>query len=733
MTEHRTALLRTLATFAVAAIIGVVAWLTAPEHAFPQAAPFNAYSVGTLGGNCAAQGSVMVQTSGGRSICLGAGLNGQVLKSGGAGADVGWLTVTGTGTVTSVGATVPAFMAISGSPITAAGTLGFTFNTENQNLVLAGPTTGAAAVPAFRALVGADIPAINLAGSGNGGVTGQLPLSTGVSGTLSLTSQVAGVLPIANGGTNAATATGATTNIQSLNPATGGSARSVQSKLNDVVFVADFGAVCNGSTVDTTAIQNALNSAAAGVVVQFPAGTCLYATLTVPAGVSLRGQGETATNLQTNSATANAITFNGAASSLSELQLSASVARTAGAYVFSNNGVNIHDISVVGAFVGFNISGTSSTALAVDPQLRNINFFSPATGVGSAGAIFENYSNAVVVHSIFTGTASGQQPDYGLQFKNGDTAFVADTNVTRMGYALAIIPGSGENNYSFNASNDDFDSGGLISGSINANSCELVPTLTGNIYEAHFTNVWCGLSLADGVLMNTAGTGVLQGIHWSGGIFDGNGGSGFHVGSGVSYWSVTGGHAAGNTGSGYYVSGASSDFMLNGVQAGPVAGRGSNLAAAVNIGTATDADFYINANTNGNTGGGLVNAATTSSWFTIENGVPSFPSFTHSQAENDTSVVVNVPLTGATVTFAQTVETEIINPAGTLANLTIKLGTCNAAANGTVERFSTTQTLTATLITSTSGNVSNGFSTMAAGTGHEYICVGASSTWFVLY
>lgn len=64
----------------------------------------------------------------------------------------------GTGTVTSVGLNAPAEFFITGSPVTGSGTLGFLKVSQNANLVYAGPTTGAAAAPGFRALVAADIP-----------------------------------------------------------------------------------------------------------------------------------------------------------------------------------------------------------------------------------------------------------------------------------------------------------------------------------------------------------------------------------------------------------------------------------------------------------------------------------------------------------------------------------------------------------------------------------------------
>lgn len=65
----------------------------------------------------------------------------------------------GTGSVTSVGLSMPAEFSVAGTPVTTAGTLAVTKATESANTVWAGPTTGAPAQPAFRALVTADLPA----------------------------------------------------------------------------------------------------------------------------------------------------------------------------------------------------------------------------------------------------------------------------------------------------------------------------------------------------------------------------------------------------------------------------------------------------------------------------------------------------------------------------------------------------------------------------------------------
>jgi hypothetical protein len=64
----------------------------------------------------------------------------------------------GSGTVTSVGLSLPAQFSVSGSPVTASGTLAATWQNQGANLFLAGPATGAAAAPGFRALADADVP-----------------------------------------------------------------------------------------------------------------------------------------------------------------------------------------------------------------------------------------------------------------------------------------------------------------------------------------------------------------------------------------------------------------------------------------------------------------------------------------------------------------------------------------------------------------------------------------------
>lgn len=105
------------------------------------------------------------------------GFNARYTSSG----DTNTTDAVGSGTVTSVALTVPAEFSIAGSPITTSGTLAITSANESANTVWAGPTSGSAAAPSFRALVAADIPAgvgttdhehiMNLWFSGDGSTT----------------------------------------------------------------------------------------------------------------------------------------------------------------------------------------------------------------------------------------------------------------------------------------------------------------------------------------------------------------------------------------------------------------------------------------------------------------------------------------------------------------------------------------------------------------------------------
>jgi hypothetical protein len=94
------------------------------------------------------------------------GATGALTLAAGSGISVGTVGTTitisatgGGGTVTSVGMTVPSILSVTPSTITTSGTFALTLATQAANSFFAGPTTGAAATPTFRAIVAGDLPA----------------------------------------------------------------------------------------------------------------------------------------------------------------------------------------------------------------------------------------------------------------------------------------------------------------------------------------------------------------------------------------------------------------------------------------------------------------------------------------------------------------------------------------------------------------------------------------------
>jgi hypothetical protein len=121
--------------------------------------------------------------------------------------------------VTSVALALPSILTVSGSPVTSSGTLTGTLTTQAVNAIFAGPSSGAAAAPTFRSLTTADIPALSYVTSVAASVPAFLSIAGSPitsSGTLAI-SYSGTALPIANGGTGQTTAAAA---FNALSPVT---------------------------------------------------------------------------------------------------------------------------------------------------------------------------------------------------------------------------------------------------------------------------------------------------------------------------------------------------------------------------------------------------------------------------------------------------------------------------------------------------------------------------------
>jgi hypothetical protein len=131
----------------------------------------------------APQGTVFFESSGNVYIKTDYGLS------------TNWTCVTcggGGGGVSSVGLTLPNVFSVSGSPVTASGTLAGSFISQSPNLVFAGPASGSG-LPTFRSLVFSDLPSLSYVSS----VSVNSPLSS--TGGLTPTVSISQAGPSSNG------------------------------------------------------------------------------------------------------------------------------------------------------------------------------------------------------------------------------------------------------------------------------------------------------------------------------------------------------------------------------------------------------------------------------------------------------------------------------------------------------------------------------------------------------
>lgn len=142
------------------------------------------------------------------------GLTGEgLLKASNANYDTLWAPLPGVGTVISVGLALPSgVFSVSNSPITTVGTMTGSLINQTPNTFFAGASSGTS-TPAFRAIVGADLPTPTPSALGavrSYTATGSLWLKgLSTSGTFTATqpafSDLSGVAPVSQGGTGTST------------------------------------------------------------------------------------------------------------------------------------------------------------------------------------------------------------------------------------------------------------------------------------------------------------------------------------------------------------------------------------------------------------------------------------------------------------------------------------------------------------------------------------------------
>jgi len=286
----------------------------------------------------------------------------------------------GSGTVTSVAATVPSILSVTGSPITTSGTLALSLATQTANTVFAGPTTGSAATPTFRSLVSADIPANAANTSGNAGTAtalaangtncsaGSYPLGVDASGN-------AEGCTVASGGSGTVTSVSvATANGVSGSVATATTTPAISLTLGAITptSVAAGGTVTGSNLSGTNTGDQTTITGNAGTATALAANPANCSAGTLPRGVDASGAGEGCAAV----ALASEVT-----GTLANSSTTATALNTASAIVARDGSGNFAAGTITAA-----LTGNASTSTAFAANGANCSAGSFPLGVDASGA-----------------------------------------------------------------------------------------------------------------------------------------------------------------------------------------------------------------------------------------------------------------------------------------------------------------------------------------------------------
>ena len=343
----------------------------------------------------------------------------------------------GSGGVTSVAladaSTAPIY-AISGSPVTSSGTLTLTLETQSANAVFAGPSSGSAAQPTFRALASADIPnnAANTTGTA-ANITGVAAIANGGSGQstqaaaiTALTGTQSSGKYLRSDGTNATLQTIQAGDVPTLNQNTTGTAANITASSNSTLTTLSSlslpysqvtggpsGGVTSVGTIDTYAVANGLDIV----------GTSIYAqsaSATEPGMVNTTAQSFAGQKLFVIPPTSPG---SGGAGNTAEAWGADSVSL---GYFAGHAGTGSFGIAV-----GFNAQAAGTTAIGIG---GNAN-------AGGAGAIAIGYNATAAIAQFVVGSPSSGFEITDMFLGSGVKSSTANTNV-----AIHASGGSGTNN-----------------------------------------------------------------------------------------------------------------------------------------------------------------------------------------------------------------------------------------------------------------------------------------------
>lgn len=483
-----------------------------------------------------------------------------------------------------------------------------------------------------------------------------------------------------------------------------------------MVNVKDYGAVGDGSTNDSTAINNAIAAAGAlgvsnrGVDVYFPAGVYAHASTIVNNNnnVMLRGSGWQSTVLYCTASTGDNVQLgNGSSKSgcgIMNMSVWSSGAKTSGANINVNamNDCLIQNFVINNCYQGILVQGASIKVWIDQGEINN----SAATGVGiqvTNGAAGDTYIRGIVM-------SNAANPVAGIQVTQSGHFEIINCNVTKATIGLNINPtGTQLVTYGF-IEHTLFDS-------CVTNALNIQPSgaSTAKVQSLTFVDSWFSGTTAagNGIVMSVASSSVCDGVVFVGCRVLNNYQIGVNIGAGpnnITLQSCTiagNGQNTSNTYDGISIAANASNLKIRGNEIGQSGTAANQQRYAISIAAGTSSNIEIIGNDcepNGTVGTqGYINIGTlTGGGNIIKDNQPCVyagdgsASVAASSAINTTETVISSPkrylanAIYAGTTWHFRVAGTCTTTAANVSTFRVRLGTAGTTSDTAIMTFATT-------------------------------------------
>ena len=373
------------------------------------------------------------------------------------------------------------------------------------------------------------------------------------------------------------------------------------------IDVTAYGAVGDGATDDTAAIQAALNAVPdSGGTVYMPKGAYVTTgTLTIVHPTYLQGAGPGATKFWVKSADGDVLVVSAGSVTIEQVGFASAVpggARHSGAYVHfmpTAGTVTLRQFSMYGGYVGVRMQATTA-------WVENGTIFAPSSAAGGTGILVDGGDDHFYDHLTMGGGEYGVPES--LMHIVGSSGSNNITNVDIGGAQNCLLVDPATGLAAFWVLSSYFDN--CITHGIYIHT-----TGVGSVVRSRIADSWTSSALSDGITIENGGVGQINGVEINNHHAFYNKGNGLSIKAGPSITNikVEGGFYSGNTGSGIAVGAGISAFSVVDARAGNggVDPTEQNGGAGVSV-AAGGSDNYVIASNDlrGNAGGPIQDGGT---------------------------------------------------------------------------------------------------------------------------